>query len=395
MDIIRLVRFFVFNLISLGVLVGLITLFQPPLPHSGLKTETQAGTSEALKIINWNVWMGTNGRGYLEMGDYETPTTRLERYAIQERTLLDLNPDILFLQELSPYLDRAKRLAQLLDMDYIARGDNAGIRLKGIGIPTNFEMGIAIFAKKHLELKHFPIEPPSLTEGSLPGHLWGFATDWGSFQLAERRVYLSGRITYKNTPIVLVNTHFHAKHSLESIQNYDRLKKWHQEGRLTSEETYALVQQLSKADRIRKKASQFLLEHLEPISTPIILAGDLNTEPTSSPLALFKQAGFLDLTEHLAPTWDGIHNSIIAHEIKTNPTLLKPMTPSETFLYSLDDRSRKIDYILSKNLTFKSTSKLILNHTVQGTMLSDHYGIELTLSQADSTQLSTEEAPSL
>lgn len=329
-----------------------------------------------LAVLNWNVWMGTNGKGYIKMGDFETRQQRESRYLSQMEQLSLFDVDVIFLQELSPVFERAKQIAEALDMDVVSRGDNCGIRIGSWGVPFNLQMGMAILAKPGLRLKKIHLEQPSLTEGSLPGHSWGFCKPWGSFQLVERRAYLAASIRWHKHDITLINTHFMAEPGYDAF-SISQLRKWKQSKKLSTTEVESLIQEMNEADVVRLNAARFILSLVVGRTEPIIMAGDFNTEPSSAPIQLILSEGFEDRTHTVPATWMPSRNNLVSHQVQTNEQLLAPISSKERFKDSLDFKDRKIDYIFFRNFPNPGFSKtrLVFSKPVANQWLSDHFGL--------------------
>jgi endonuclease/exonuclease/phosphatase family metal-dependent hydrolase len=384
---------FLMGIVSLGIFLRIANAEMPPLEiapdtislEKEIKVMSQKdATKKSLKILNWNVWMGTNGRGYLRMGDLEDVNTRFLRYELQEEAFKKLDADILFLQELSPVFKRADRLAKILNMDVVVQGDNCGLRVGNFGIPTNMQMGVAILAKKHLKLESADLEKDSLQVGQLPGFGFGFCKRWGAFQLSERRVYAAGTITWKNQDWTLINTHYTSKLGAcreDLKQHCDILDAWEKNKEIKPKERKNIEAHLKAADQKRLNATNHLLK-IVPLDSPVIISGDFNTTVYSPALKTLLNSGFSDLSANSGPTWSPSTNTSIGEGLLRQKELLSRTTPLEDLSFEIDDQDRKIDFIFGRNIPgdLSVTSKSLMFKPVQGHWLSDHFGIEVNLS---------------
>ena len=108
---------------------------------------------ETLKIVTYNTWYGLDGHGLLKMGEYEDAKIRAKRLDLLIEGLKELKPDIIFLQEVNPVGRMPGKLKKALGYSAISKIYNGGIKIFGLGIPVNLNMGLVILAKKELKLK--------------------------------------------------------------------------------------------------------------------------------------------------------------------------------------------------------------------------------------------------
>ncbi len=335
--------------------------------------------ADTLKIVDFNVWMGNTGRGKIQMPDFETKSQRTSRYEAQVEALKALAPDVLFLQELSPIRKRAYHIAEALGMDVILRGDNSGIRIGPVGLPLNLNMGVAIFAKKELNLIQVEVEPWRMSRGVLPGFPWGFANKWISFQLSERRVYLVGQIQWQGQELVLLNTHFHSDPDLSSV-NLEIIQSLEQERSITSAEVQAIKTQMKHSDAIRDQGADFLIEVLKGESRPIIVAGDFNVHSDNKLIKKFIGAGYIDYTSGIPFTWEP-DNPLVKCQETFNQTHLAPLNGVSRFMIQRDLVPRKLDYIFGRGFTpvMKVDKATRIDPVFNKLPLSDHHAVQVLL----------------
>src|SRR4051812_38490295 len=106
-----------------------------------------------MKLITYNVWHGLNGSGILKFGELEPAGRRTERIHYQLRNLQQLDPDILFLQEMNPVMELSRQFARVLGMSVVSQIDQTGIKILEGGFPSNLQSGLSILAKRKWNLK--------------------------------------------------------------------------------------------------------------------------------------------------------------------------------------------------------------------------------------------------
>ena len=99
-----------------------------------------------LTIINYNLWFGL-GDGLFEREELEPMEYRQDRQQHQLNLLEEVEPDILFIQEVNPVDTRTKEIAHRLNMNYVLQRTNCGVSVLDFGFPVNLDMGIAILVR--------------------------------------------------------------------------------------------------------------------------------------------------------------------------------------------------------------------------------------------------------
>ena len=347
-----------------------------------------------LKVINWNLWHGL-GQGFLKREELEPVHHKERRFQEQIRLLKTARPDLLFLQELNPVAERADSIAQSLGMNFVFQETNCGMSFLKLRLPVNLNTGIAVLAKPPLQIK-------KITGLKLSGPA-GFCSPLLSFQYAEFRYALFALAFHpKYGSFLLANTHFHhgAEHSA-AVQN--QIQEWTQKGILSAKQKEELENAIENSNQRRKEELnnifskiQELRNHYGPL--PLILAGDLNSSPSS---AVYKK-----ITEE-----QGLKDSASAADGKAAPETLYTWNPEENranhkytekfgvsvpvfskqeiqdFFKKYDRRKRRIDYI------FVSPEIQILSHSLFGHaknsgdfIASDHFGVEIQLQAGNSAE---------
>ena len=338
--------------------------------------------SDELSVVTFNLWHGLNPTGAFKFDEYDKPgekDARLNLFLEQARAV---DPDILFLQEVNPVPGMSKRIARELGYDVVFIADNAGMKIGPVGLPVNLRSGLAILAKKGLQLK-------GLGGKKLSGP-FGSCGRFFSFQFLEFRYVQAAIVIFKNQKILLLNTHLH--HGLEVTEEFrgiiDQLIK---DGKITQGEAQEAIKTGQGASERRrgelstalKFAQRFDLQNL-----PVLFAGDFNASPNAPELVwLRQQNGFYSVTrdddpQNLIYTWDPKSNS--------HTLLAADFTPANAFeefikkhfsKQVVDDR-RHLDYIFIKDGSVKFEvvdSGLFGDKPKAERMASDHFGIRAIL----------------
>jgi endonuclease/exonuclease/phosphatase family metal-dependent hydrolase len=334
---------------------------------------------QPLKVITVNVWSGSDYQGLASFGKWQSDEVREQRYQNLVQELKAKDPDVVFLQEVTPARAYSRRIAKDLNMDQIHQVCIGGIKLFGLGIPWGFQEGNAILAKKGLNLSK--IDDWKLSGGP------GIFSDNLTFHLDQTITALAGQIVYDGKPVNLVCVHLVAtpenkpkvEAGLETIRQKDSLSvakywmlrdMWHN----------GMIRRDSEAKVLLKKIAT-----LDP-ATPLILGGDFNaTSGTEEMRRITELGGFTD-TAWNSPayiTWDGVNNSNTFYSQGDTDARGNRNTPAEDASNVVDRIPRKIDYVLLNKAFTPSdaiANQSILTEPVGGLYTSDHYGVEADIS---------------
>jgi len=343
-----------------------------------------------MRILTYNLWHGLSGSGVTKFGELESYERRQKRYQNQLEILQTGLADIIFLQELNPVKLRAKQIANSLGMNQVHTVSNAGMKLMGLGIPSNLHSGIALLYRSPWELK-------SLKKVKLSGSPISFSKSNISFQWSESRYALLAEMTHpKFGSALFINAHLH--HGFQIPVTLDsQLRTWHKEGQLDIRIFNNLVIQLRDGEIRRTDEVARLLEAIGSYKTKfrtVILGGDFNGSPQSVAVSHIQRFGFLDLwlefhwdTEGY--TWDKSTNEVNHEKLKQCPSTVRLkntglkgelLSTLNGQIKELETKARRIDYIFLKNESreeFKllSVDLFATEAEEDGIVPSDHFGV--------------------
>lgn len=361
-------------------MIGLVLLIQfyafSQNNRSNVEANSSLADSSTLKIITINVWSGLDYQGTFKFGEYESSARRESRFKILVKQLRLLNPDILFIQEANPVGEYASRLADSLDFDEIHQVCNAGIKIFGFGLPSNFEEGIAILARKDLHLKEFPAWKLS---GS-----FGLFGDFMSAHFDEAEFAEAAQITFCEKPLFLVNVHLSAFPPTDSVVE-SAVQQWLSSGQISRDDSAEVNGILSYGSARRVMEVKDLLEHIHnlPSKVPLILGGDFNSVISSKELSvLLKDGGFIDAGASLAVgksyTWDPTQDTNVAFSTQMVDASGDKLDFEDKLSAAYDSKPRRIDYIfLDRDFEREdiSNARIVLDSSFDGVQTSDHFGM--------------------
>jgi endonuclease/exonuclease/phosphatase family metal-dependent hydrolase len=337
-----------------------------------------------IKIIDYNVWHGIDGKGTVRMGEYEPAAVREKRFNLLVAGLKEMNPDIVGIQEANRVRSYSKRLARAIDREAVWKVGNSGIKLFGLGLPVNFSEGLAILAKK--EYKNELLGSKRLSGG-------GIQREYFSSHLAEVRYAIAARVYIENKPLIVFNVHTHFG-LIPDETTRGKIDGMIARGELPYESKAALLKEIDEGHRWTESdilaLLAFVKETVRKHNHPYIIMGDFNTTLKSE--ALRKLVAGLGLVDPWAVrnpgkagyTWDPTVNPNTKHD--GSPYMADGKTPKSGIdaLEAEFDRTtpRRIDFILlSKHFRPESikSARLIFNEPVDGVFVSDHIGVEVVL----------------
>lgn len=343
-------------------------------------------SSHPFRMIDLNVWSGTDYQDTLRFNMWENPEVMEQRYQILSTYLKEARPDVIFIQEASPVDRYARRLAKDLDMDEVHQVCIAGLKVFGLGLPLGFKEGNAILAKKKYKLL-------KLDDWKLSGSP-GIYCDNLSFHTDETVAAILGRISIDGKPVYLICTHLNAR-PRDDPPLADSLLAMLESGNIDSNEYNLLYDRWIKGIHLRQKEMGILLEHINelPGDVPMILGGDLNASPHSSQDIIqnfINQGQFVQLSlspDPEAVTWDAINNTNTFYSQRK--TDAKDRKKDNWYVFNAIAASlpRRLDYIFLNHVfagTDSISNQIILDQPVNGLFASDHYGIlvDLDISQS-------------
>ncbi len=312
--------------------------------------------SANLKVLTYNCWHALTAKNLIEFRDLEPEGRRLERYKIQIQNFQKLDPDILFLQEVSPMHERVESFEKL-GYEVAYQVDQSGLKLFGLGLPSNLSTGLAILTKPELKLK-------KLFGHKLSGNP-GFTGIHFSLQFTENRYALFAAAEHPQWGnILLVNTHLH--HGTENTPVIEKMLDEALQNHQMTEKEYKISKDEIRAADLRRKSELDILfsavHVFEKKFDRVLLAGDFNSSESGTAYQQVIQENYIDTyrTKHLDPkdptfeayTWD---NSVNLENINFGHEFELPMDnfgreEIKDFFNVYNDRKRRIDFLFAKDL---------------------------------------------
>jgi endonuclease/exonuclease/phosphatase family metal-dependent hydrolase len=351
--------------------VILILILAPPGGHCSERRST-------LKLLDVNVWSGLDYKGYLKMGEYETAGVRENRFQALVTQIKTLDPDIIAIHEANKLPAYAKRLSGELGYEAFYHVGVGGVRVGPVGLPWNLREGDAILARKSLK-------PVFVGRNQLSG---GYVGKWATFHFKDATQIIAIRITYRNKPVYVFATHWHASLS-DSPEILKTAKKIYETGAVSKGAYHRTLSKIEAGVAWRMSESKKTVDFVKSSvkGNPFILMGDFNAESPSGEIRNLVNAGMVDAFETVNPnasgfTWNPKTNlNQIAHYLdnKTNDESDHLFGRLEKMRREIP---RRIDYIFvgpasflkSGKMALKS-SKVVLDKVLHGIHASDHYGV--------------------
>jgi len=334
--------------------------------------------NNSLRILDINVWSGLTYKGIVKMGEYESPAIREQRYRALVTQIKQLDPDIIGIHEANKLPDYAKRLADSLGYNYFYHIGLGGIRLGKVGLPWNLREGDIILTKKYLN-------PEWAGRKQLLG---GYVGRWASFNFSDASQVIAVKITFRNTPIFLFTTHWHASLS-DSPLIINRINEMYNKGLITKAESDDIILKIKKSVKQRMIETKKTLEFINKIASnhPFILMGDCNAEPSSKEIKTLIQNKLVDVFYTVHPdtnsfTWDPRSNiNIKKHYLKDNCNQ-NDINVYNEIEYFTRKIPKRIDYIflgpvscLKSGIIKLKSTRIVMKKIINGIQASDHYGV--------------------
>lgn len=331
-----------------------------------LTTAMYAGEpADSLRVVTINVWSGLDYNGTASMGEYESVATRERRFQALLWQLRALQPDVIMLQEANPVSDYAARLADSLGFDELHQMCHAGMKIAGLGIPTNLDEGIAILALPSLSLR--------FERAVKIGGVFGIHGSALSLHFDDAAVALEASIAWGGRRIHCINVHLlsvPSMHFLEQIKaDPENAARLQERGELKQDQFDCLV------DMIRQL----------PGKTPYILGGDFNCSPDDSNLQECVRSLNLQTPSDFSSghiTWDARNNPNIAFTTAEVDARGERRTGYDSLVARSDAVAQRLDYVFfSPTMPFArgSTEQVVCAEPVNGILASDHYGVAVTI----------------
>ena len=335
-----------------------------------------------LNIINYNLWFGL-GEGFFKREELEPAQYKQNRFQHQLNLLKEVQPDILFIQEVNPVKTQTQEIAHHLNMNYVFQRTNCGVSFLDFGIPVNLDMGISILVRP-------PLQIDKILGLKLSGP-FGACHDLISFQYGEFRYALYALAHHPQYgSFLLANTHFH--HGPEwSPEVHTQIDEWTANGMLTQNQKAELESNIEESNQRRKQELTNLMQKIIELqgyyqNLPLILAGDFNSTVDSlvyeSIIEDYNLKDSTDTYSHTPYTWNPPENEQ-NHNYTEGMGVSVPVFGNkeiEEFFKEYDRRQRRIDYV------FVNEDVEILNHSLfadepndEGIIGSDHFGVEVLL----------------
>ena len=339
-------------------------------------SDSALSQQKSLRLLTINVWSGLDYVGSWRMGEYESADRREIRFQLLLAQIRQIDPDVILLQEANPVSQFAARLSDSLSFDQIHQVCNAGIKFGPIGIPSNFKEGIAILARRSLDLKPHDVWKLSGSPG-----LYG---DILSIHFDESIFSIVGKIRVGETLVYIVNVHLVAAMPIDSALGRS-FSAYRDKEELSAQEYESALQEWHEKAVCQTGEIVRLREGLSELSAniPVIVAGDFNATTDSPTLKNFLSDGrFFEVIDPLSPrestTWDPRINENIVFSTRILDARGDTVAPYGRISALYDAVTRKIDHIfLSNNFTREdvSPSRVAIESSMSNVHASDHFGI--------------------
>lgn len=332
---------------------------------AGLPVLVRSMPHDSLRVVTINVWSGLDYAGTSSMGEYESPDVRERRFLVLLDHLRLLVPHVILVQEANPVGRYACRLADSLGFDVIHQVCHAGVKVGGLGFPTNLDEGIATLAAPALQLRYERAEKV--------GGAFGLHGSAMSLHFSDAAGALEGSFIWNGRRVYCINVHLLAVPPAESSAMFDG-----------DPDAAARLH-----DRMQLKSAQFdaLAEFVErlPAGAPVIVGGDFNCSSGDSDVVAFIRR--LDLrtpvnfSDSLA-TWDPCMNPNIRFSTASADARGEERVGYDRYSAQSDTIARRLDYVLFRSsgaFGRGAVESLVLADPISGVTASDHYGVAVAI----------------
>jgi endonuclease/exonuclease/phosphatase family metal-dependent hydrolase len=330
-----------------------------------------------LRVLTFNVWHGLRSGESRSKFPGEDEERKASRFAWQIRLIQELDPDILFFQEVNPNQREARTYAQTLNYEEIHKVTSCGFHLPPIKVPKNVNDGLAILARPGLGLRRVQTK-------RLSGNASCTATF--GFQTKESRYVLMGEITVLGKKILLATTHLSSPPYVPPDFN-ENLKGLLADEVLSEEQYGEIVDTIERKrarnlDETRKLLGQ-IQKYREKLNDdgrplPVILGGDFNTEPGTASIEAVEDFGLQNVgtgPDYL--TWDPVknHENYAIGSRRGWPVPTFDLEEVETLLEPRRTTARQIDFLFVSEQGQVVSSKMAMDQERNGMFPSDHFAI--------------------
>lgn len=363
-------RITVVSVLSIATLLAFPWRLFPSSPRS-------AFSKPILRLLTINVWSGLDYKGSLRFGAYESRQKRQDRYDSLLAQIRELDPDVIFLQEVNPAAGFSARLARDIGFSRCHQVCLGGIKLGPLGIPSNCKEGNAILARKSLRLQ-------KIADWKLSGS-FGLFGDALTLHFDQAIFAQWARIFIDDRPINLVNVHLvavppGADPALAADWEAMRLQK-----SMPEKEYLQALRQWQQNEKRQKSELQKLVRHLQRLSPaiPLIVGGDFNIPSTAPLIGEFQAATGLQDAFRAEKTdkiysWDATENHNVLFSSSLSDRLGKPLQGYDLLTALYDSSPRRIDYLFQSRHFLASDVRscdIVLDRDLDGVQPSDHFGV--------------------
>jgi endonuclease/exonuclease/phosphatase family metal-dependent hydrolase len=335
-----------------------------------------------MKLLTFNCWHGLSGPGLVTMKELESSSARAAREHRQLQELAGERADVYFLQELNPLMLRLPRLVQALGGTHkgIVQHDLTGVKILGLGFPTNLNSGLGIVAPSQSDLVK--------RDGIKLSGSDGFTSSVVSVEIAESRYALVGEVHFANKKVLLINAHLH--HGLPlNLESLNKLDRFATQGTITEEQRTQIVEHLQASENRRRSEVEKICDVVTGLRDQVddvIVAGDFNLEPNDPLMAMFENLGLIDVVKAFEPgllTFDPAANPEIASANQLFDLDIPDFgfTEIKTLWREQNQLPRRLDYLLMTNALAQKVKTVSLwgKHEISSQNTSDHFGIKVEL----------------